>query len=36
MSKSAELAHITSVIKTLDEGKRWVDPDVSAWWTTTR
>ncbi|MEV8389104.1 MULTISPECIES: response regulator transcription factor [unclassified Streptomyces] len=30
VSKSAEPAHITSVIKTLHEGKRWIDPDVSA------
>jgi two-component system, NarL family, response regulator DesR len=30
VSKSAEPAHITSVIGTLHEGKRWVDPDVSA------
>lgn len=29
VSKSAEPAHITSVIKTLHEGKRWIDPDVS-------
>ncbi|MFE4368436.1 DNA-binding response regulator [Streptomyces sp. NPDC056835] len=30
VSKSAEPAHITSVIKTLHQGKRWIDPDVSA------
>ncbi|MFE4536441.1 DNA-binding response regulator [Streptomyces scopuliridis] len=30
VSKSAEPAHITSVIHTLHEGKRWIDPDVSA------
>lgn len=30
VSKSAEPAHITSVINTLREGKRWIDPDVSA------
>ncbi|MER6004012.1 response regulator transcription factor [Nonomuraea angiospora] len=30
VSKSAEPAHIVSVIKTLHEGKRWIDPDVSA------
>lgn len=30
VSKSAEPAHITSVINTLHEGRRWVDPDVSA------
>ena len=30
VSKSAEPAHITSVIGTLREGKRWIDPDVSA------
>jgi two-component system, NarL family, response regulator DesR len=30
VSKSAEPAHITSVIATLHEGKRWIDPDVSA------
>ncbi|MFE2035503.1 DNA-binding response regulator [Streptomyces scopuliridis] len=30
VSKSAEPAHITSVINTLHEGKRWIDPDVSA------
>jgi two-component system, NarL family, response regulator DesR len=30
VSKSAEPAHIASVIKTLHEGKRWIDPDVSA------
>ena len=30
VSKSAEPSHITSVIKTLHEGKRWIDPDVSA------
>lgn len=29
VSKSAEPAHITSVIKTLHEGRRWIDPDVS-------
>ncbi|WFE26005.1 response regulator transcription factor [Solwaraspora sp. WMMD791] len=30
VSKSAEPAHIASVIATLHAGKRWVDPDVSA------
>lgn len=30
VSKSAEPAHITSVIAALHEGRRWVDPDVSA------
>jgi two-component system, NarL family, response regulator DesR len=30
VSKSAEPAHIVSVIKTLHAGKRWIDPDVSA------
>ena len=30
VSKSAEPAHITSVIATLHGGKRWIDPDVSA------
>lgn len=30
VSKSAEPAHIASVIKTLHEGRRWIDPDVSA------
>ena len=30
VSKSAEPAHITTVIETLRAGKRWVDPDVSA------
>ncbi|MEV0752600.1 response regulator transcription factor [Streptosporangium sp. NPDC050280] len=30
VSKSAEPAHIVSVIKTLHEGRRWIDPDVSA------
>ncbi|MGW0894514.1 response regulator transcription factor [Saccharopolyspora sp. NPDC002578] len=30
VSKSAEPAHITSVIKALHAGKRWIDPDVSA------
>ncbi|WP_106403321.1 response regulator transcription factor [Actinocorallia populi] len=30
VSKSAEPAHITSVIQTLHAGKRWIDPDVSA------
>ncbi|MCT2592891.1 response regulator transcription factor [Streptomyces sp. N2-109] len=30
VSKSAEPAHITSVINILHEGKRWIDPDVSA------
>ncbi len=29
-SKSAEPAHITSIINALHEGKRWIDPDVSA------
>jgi two-component system, NarL family, response regulator DesR len=30
VSKSAEPAHITSVIAALHEGRRWIDPDVSA------
>jgi two-component system response regulator DesR len=30
VSKSAEPAHIASVIATLHQGKRWIDPDVSA------
>ncbi|MBB4935447.1 two-component system response regulator DesR [Lipingzhangella halophila] len=30
VSKSAEPAHIASVVATLHEGKRWIDPDVSA------
>lgn len=30
VSKSAEPAHIASVIKSLHEGRRWIDPDVSA------
>ncbi|HWM40601.1 MAG TPA: response regulator transcription factor [Streptomyces sp.] len=30
VSKSAEPAHIASVIKKLHDGKRWIDPDVSA------
>ncbi|MFG1926017.1 DNA-binding response regulator [Cryptosporangium sp. NPDC048952] len=30
VSKSAEPSHITSVIATLHQGKRWIDPDVSA------
>lgn len=30
VSKSAEPAHVASVIKTLHEGRRWIDPDVSA------
>ena len=30
VSKSAEPAHITSVITALHSGKRWIDPDVSA------
>ena len=30
VSKSAEPAHITSVIKTLHAGKRWIDSEVSA------
>jgi two-component system, NarL family, response regulator DesR len=30
VSKAAEPAHITSVIATLHEGRRWIDPDVSA------
>ncbi|MFE3249241.1 response regulator [Streptomyces sp. NPDC059209] len=30
VSKSAEPAHITSVINTLHAGRRWIDPDVSA------
>ncbi|MFF5988032.1 hypothetical protein [Prauserella flavalba] len=28
--KSAEPAHIATVIATLHEGRRWIDPDVSA------
>ncbi|ANZ40343.1 DNA-binding response regulator [Lentzea guizhouensis] len=30
VSKSAEPAHITSVIAALHSGRRWIDPDVSA------
>ncbi|MGW5876060.1 response regulator [Nocardiopsis terrae] len=30
VSKSAEPEHITSVIRTLAGGRRWIDPDVSA------
>lgn len=30
VSKFAEPAHIVSVITTLHNGKRWIDPDVSA------
>lgn len=30
VSKSADSAHIVSVIQTLHAGKRWIDPDVSA------
>lgn len=30
VSKSAEPAHIASVIDALHQGKRWIDPDVSA------
>lgn len=30
VSKAADPAHIASVIATLHEGKRWIDPDVSA------
>lgn len=30
VSKSAEPAHITSVIAALHEGRRWIDPEVSA------
>jgi two-component system, NarL family, response regulator DesR len=30
VSKSAEPAHITSVVATLHDGKRWIDPEVSA------
>lgn len=30
VSKSADPAHIATVIATLHEGKRWIDPDVSA------
>jgi two-component system, NarL family, response regulator DesR len=30
VSKSADPAHIASVIATLHAGKRWIDPDVSA------
>ena len=30
VSKAAEPAHITSVITALHQGKRWIDPDVSA------
>ncbi|MDY7086755.1 MAG: response regulator transcription factor [Actinomycetota bacterium] len=30
VSKAADPAHIATVIATLHEGKRWIDPDVSA------
>ncbi|GAB3711835.1 response regulator transcription factor [Amycolatopsis oliviviridis] len=30
VSKAAEPSHITSVIAALHQGKRWIDPDVSA------
>ena len=30
VSKSAEPAHIVSVIEALHQGRRWIDPDVSA------
>jgi two-component system, NarL family, response regulator DesR len=30
VSKSAEPAHIASVVATLHDGKRWIDPDISA------
>ncbi|MBL7258693.1 response regulator transcription factor [Paractinoplanes lichenicola] len=30
VSKSADPSHIATVISTLHEGKRWIDPDVSA------
>ncbi|MBR8741059.1 DNA-binding response regulator [Nocardiopsis sp. MG754419] len=30
VSKSAEPAHIATVVGTLHEGRRWIDPDVSA------
>ena len=30
VSKSADPAHIASVVRSLHEGRRWVDPDVSA------
>lgn len=30
VSKSGDPAHIASVIQTIHEGKRWIDPDVSA------
>ncbi|MDT0268376.1 response regulator transcription factor [Streptomyces sp. DSM 44915] len=30
VSKAAEPAHITTVIRTLHGGRRWIDPDVSA------
>ncbi|MBE3001286.1 response regulator transcription factor [Nocardiopsis sp. HNM0947] len=30
VSKSADPSHIASVIATLHEGRRWIDPDVSA------
>ncbi|WP_067606142.1 response regulator transcription factor [Nocardiopsis listeri] len=30
VSKSAEPAHIASVVRSLHEGRRWIDPDVSA------
>lgn len=30
VSKDAEPAHITSVVSALHDGKRWIDPDVSA------
>ncbi|MCF6470545.1 response regulator transcription factor [Nonomuraea sp. MG754425] len=29
-SKSAEPAHLAAIISTLHEGRRWIDPDVSA------
>ena len=30
VSKSAEPAHIVAVVSTLNEGRRWIDPEVSA------
>ncbi|GGU90919.1 DNA-binding response regulator [Actinomadura sp. LOL_016] len=30
VSKSAEPEHIATVVRTLHEGRRWIDPDVSA------
>ncbi|HJE61708.1 MAG TPA: response regulator transcription factor [Nocardiopsis listeri] len=30
VSKSADPAHIASVVRSLHEGRRWIDPDVSA------